>query len=68
LVLVSEADFNRHITISGTVTKAARLTRFNKRKAIDDLERLGLVRVERRSKGRAPIVTPLHLSNRPYRK
>lgn len=67
LVLVTEADFKRHITVATAITKAARLTRFNKRAALGDLERLGLVRVEWRGRGKAPIVTPL-LLDRPRRK
>jgi hypothetical protein len=65
LVLVAEADFRRQIPISTTITKAARLTRFQKLAALEHLERLGLIAVEWRGRGRVPIVTPLHLGGRP---
>jgi hypothetical protein len=68
LVLLAEADFHERIKVTAEVTKVARLTRFRKRAALRDLERLGLIAVEWRGNGRAPIVIPLNLSRRPGRK
>jgi hypothetical protein len=68
LVLLAEADFHERIKVTAEITKAARLTRFRKRAALQDLERLGLIKVEWRGNGRAPIVTPLNLGGRPGRR
>jgi hypothetical protein len=68
LVLLAQADFQRQIKITSTIAKEARLTHRTKRPAIEDLERLGLIQVEWRGRGRSPIATPLHLSGRPRRR
>jgi hypothetical protein len=68
IVLLAEADFHRRIKVSASVEKDARLTRRQKRPALEYLEQLGFIAAEWRGRGRAPIATPLHLTGRPGRK
>jgi hypothetical protein len=67
-VLLAEADFRRQIKASAAISTAASLTPNEKRQALEQLEKLGLIAVEWRGRGRVPIATPLHLSGRPVRK
>jgi hypothetical protein len=67
IVVLAEADFHRRIKITSAIEKAARLTRRQKRGALEHLERSGLISVEWRGRGRVPIATPLHLRRRPER-
>jgi hypothetical protein len=67
-VLLAEADFHRQIKVSAAISTAASLTPNEKRQALEQLEKLGLIAVEWSGRGKVPIVTPLHLSGRPARK
>jgi hypothetical protein len=67
-VLLAKADFDRSILVGTQIEIAASVTRNEKRQALLQLEKLGLLAVEWRGRGRAPIATPLHLGGRPRRK
>jgi hypothetical protein len=67
-VLLAEADFRRQIKIGAAISAAASLTSHEKRRALEQLEKLGLITVEWRGRGRIPIATPLRLGGRPVRK
>ena len=67
-VLLAKADFERRILIGKEIAAEASLTRNEKRQALRQLEKLGLIAVERRGNGRAPIAIPLHLGGRPSRR
>jgi hypothetical protein len=67
-VLLAKADYARCIKANIKIEIAANVTRHEKREALLQLEKLGLVTVEWRGRGLAPFVTPLHLGGRPKRK
>jgi hypothetical protein len=68
LVLIAKADFDRCILIGTEIAAEASLTRNEKPQALRQLEELGLITVEWRGRGRAPIAAPLHLGGRPGRR
>jgi hypothetical protein len=68
IVLMAEADFHRRIRITRVIEKEARISRNQKRGALEHLERQGFISVEWRGQGRAPVATPLRLTGRPERK
>jgi hypothetical protein len=64
IVLLAEADFHRHIKITDVIRKIAGLSRWQMYRALERVQRQGYVSVERPGRGKAPIVTPLHLTRR----
>jgi hypothetical protein len=68
LVLLAKADFERHIKATSKTAKAGLLTLKQQRELLLQMERLELISIERRGRGRAQIVTPLRLGGRPDRR
>lgn len=67
-VLIAKADFDKRILIGKEIEAEAGLSPYEKRQALQHSEKLGLIAIERRGSGRAPIVTPLCLGGRPGRR
>ena len=70
-VLIAEADFYQEIQVTDFITAEARLTRWQKYRALETLERLGLIRIIRPGSGQALVAVPLLLarsSRRPRRR
>jgi hypothetical protein len=67
-VLLARADFERRILIGKEIEAEASLTWREKQSALQQLEELRLIAVERRGNGRAPMATLLCLDGRPHRR
>jgi hypothetical protein len=64
IVLLAEADFHGRIKVNDAIAKAAGLSRWQVYRALEHIKRQGYISIERRGRGKAPIVTPLHLKRR----